>query len=164
MKLRILSMILVALTLAACNRGTVGVQGNGDGTATVTVTVTQAEVNAAIADALNVSNPLLRNPSVDLQPGQIVISGEHDRRDGGGRVSGSVTMTLTVQDGALLAQIVSANIEGLDMSDARIAEFNQRMIERMTNRAGRDNRVVTMQSVTITDSDVQIVFTAGRGQ
>ncbi len=163
MKLRMLCMILAALTLAACNRGTVGVQGNGDGTATVTVTATEAEVNDAIVDALNVSSPLLRNPSVDLQPGQIVINGEHERRDGGGRVSGSVTMTLSVQDGALLAQVVSANIEGLDMSDARITDFNQRMTERMTGRAGRDNRVVTMQSVTITDSDVQIVFIAGGG-
>ena len=162
MKLRSLSLMLVVLALAACNQGTVNVQRNGDGTATVTVTVTEAEVNAAISDALNVNNPLLRNPSVDLQPGQIVISGEHDRRDGGGRVSGSVTMTLSVQNGAMLAQITSANIEGLDMSDARIADFNQRMAERMTAHAGRDNRVVTMQSVTITDNDVQIVFEAGR--
>ena len=116
-----------------------------------------------MADALNVSNPLLRDPKVDLQPGQIVINGEHDRRDGGGRVSGSVTMTLSVQNGALLAQITAADIEGLDMSDARIAEFNQRMAERMTARAGRDNPVVTMQSVTITDTDIQFVFTAQRG-
>lgn len=164
MKLRLLLLMLVVLPLAACRRGTIEVQRNGNGTANVTVTVTEAEVNAAITDALNVSNPLLRDPTVDLQPGQIVISGEHDRRDGNGRVSGSVTMTLTVQDGALLAQIVSADIEGLDMSDARIAEFNQRMTERMTARAGRDNRAVDMQSVTITDSDVQIVFMAGRGQ
>lgn len=162
MKLRLIVLVLIVLALAACRRGAIGVQLNGDGTATVTVTVSEADVNAAIADALNVDNPLLRDPSVDLQPGQIVISGEHDRRDGGGRISGSLTMTLTVQDGALLAQIVAADIEGIDMSDARIAEFNQRMAERMTTRAGRDNSIVTMQSVTITDSEVQIVFEARR--
>src|SRR3990172_5965871 len=87
MKLRMLCVLLATLALAACNRGTVEVQGNGDGTATVTVTVTEAEIDAAIADALDVSNPLLRDPVVDLQPGQIVVSGEHDRRDGGGGVS-----------------------------------------------------------------------------
>lgn len=162
MKLRVILLIIGVLVLAACRRGEVDVQRNGDGTVTINVSITEAEVNAAITDALNVSNPLLRDPVVDLQPGQIVINGKHEQRDGSGTVSGSITLTLTVQDGTLSAQIVSANIEGWDASDARVAEFNQRMAERMTERARRENRVVTMQSVTITDNEVQLAFTAAR--
>lgn len=155
---------LLVLLLAGCNRGeVVDIQPGAEGGADVTYSLTQTEINDAIVDALSTAaNPLLRNPSADLQPGQIVITGEHERRDGQGTVNGTLTMTLTVSDGALLAQITQADVEGWDASDARIAAFNQRLSENFSRRANRDNRQITFKSVNITDDAVALVFNVKR--
>ncbi len=155
---------LLVLLLAGCNRGeVVDVQRGADGGADVTYKLTQTEINDAITDALSTApNPLLRNPSVDLQPAKIVISGEHERRDGKGTVSGTLTMTLTVSDGTLLAQITQADVEGWDATDERIAAFNQRLADNFSKRANRDNKQITYKSVNITDDDVELVFNIKR--
>jgi hypothetical protein len=141
------------------------VSGNGDGTTTVTVSLTEAEFNTMIATALaNSANPLLRNPTVDFQNGQVVISGEHDRRDGGGRVSGTVTLSVTVVNEAINAQITAVNIEGLDITDERVAELNQRLAEALANRAVRDNPRATLSSITITNDVLQINITISRAR
>lgn len=165
MKLRIVILMSVLLMiLAACNRGEVtDVQRNPEGGIDVTVKLTETEVNDAIVDALNsAANPLLRDPSVDLQAGQIVINGQHERRDGGGTVSGSLIVTVTVENGALLAQVTQANVEGWDAGDERIQQFNQRLAENFSRRANRDNQQITVTAVNITDSELEVTFNARR--
>lgn len=154
-------LAVLALALVGC-RANLQIERSADGGVDVTATISEQDVNAAVADALAQSNPLLRNPQVDLQPGQIVITGEHDRRDGQGTVSGSLTVTVTVQNGALLAQITSAQIEGLDLSDERIQAFNQRLSENFQRRADNRTGQITFKSVTITDNELQVVFNAKR--
>jgi hypothetical protein len=156
--------LLAALALTACRRGEItSVERNPEGGVTVTARLTEADVNAAINEALEITgNPLLRNPQVDLQNGLIVVSGEHVRRDGNGTVSGSFNVTLTAQNGALLAQVSNLNIEGFDVADERLATFNQRLVNAFTNRANRENRQVTVDSVTITNDAIEITITARR--
>ncbi|MCB9451210.1 MAG: hypothetical protein H6672_07205 [Anaerolineaceae bacterium] len=157
---RLTLFFLAAISLAACNFGSVSVERNADGTAEVIVSLTESEVNTAIQTVLtNMGNPLLRNPSVDLQPGQIVIAGEHDRADGGGRVSGTVTMTLSVVNGSIQAQVTNATFEGWDVSDARIQEFNQQLAERLSGRARQDNPRATLSSINITDTTLEVHIT-----
>lgn len=164
MKIRLLMFIFaVPLLLVGCNRANVDVERNPDGGFNITATLNEAEVNTAIENALAQSaNPLLRDPQVDLQTGQIIINGQHDRRDGGGTVSGSVTMTLSVQNGALAAQITQADVEGLDLTDERIADFNTRLAEGLARLAENDRGLITVQSITVTADNLQIVFTAQR--
>ena len=165
MKITMLALLAaLALVLAGCNRGEVtDVQRDANGGADVTYKLTESEISDALADALTATgNPLLRNPKVDLQPGQIVISGEHDQRDGTGTVSGNLTMTLTVQDGTLLAQITKADIQGWDANDERIAQFNQRLADNFSKRANRANKQITFKTVTITDNDIELVFNVKR--
>ncbi len=129
----------------------------------MTARLTEADVNAAISEALEVAgNPLLRNPQVDLQNGVIVVSGEHVQRDGNGTVSGSLNVTLTAQNGALLAQVSNLNIEGLDVADERLVTFNQRLVNGFTARANRENRQITVDSVAITDNAIELTITARR--
>lgn len=162
---RLILILIAIFTLAACNRDNVTVRPEGDGSTTVTVTLSEAEFNTVIAAALaNTANPLLRDPSVDFQNGQVVISGEHDRRDGNGRVSGTLTMQVQVVNGAIDAQITAVNIEGLDMSDERIAELNQRLAERLAERAQRDNPLATLSSINITDDAIEINITITRAR
>lgn len=154
---RLFLILLLPLTLVACNQDNVDVQRNGDGTATITVTVQEAEVNTMIVAALSqMENPLLRNPSVDLQNGQIVVNGERDRQDGGGRVSGTVTLSVNVVNGSLQIQATSANFEGFEIPADQIAEFNQNLADAMAGRARQDNPRATLQGVTITNDTLSI--------
>lgn len=165
MRMRLLLVCLgVLLVLTACNRGAVSdVQVDPAGGVEATVTLTEQEVNDAVVDALSKqANSLLRNPKVDLQAGQIVITGEHERRDGQGTVSGSVTVTVTVQDGGLLAQVTQTTVEGWDASDARIAEFNQQLVAGFNRRANRDNGQLTFKAITITDSNLSFTINVKR--
>jgi hypothetical protein len=164
MKNRLIFLLLVSLlALAACNRGEVtDVQRNPEGGVDVTAQLSETEISEAITDALAEDNPLLRDPQVDLQPGQIVINGQHDQRDGSGTVSGSLTVNLSIQNGAILATVTQVNIQGVDLSDTRIANINSRIAERVTRRADREGRNITVQSVTISDTMVEVQFNITR--
>src|SRR5262245_48074109 len=142
MKARILLLATLCLIgLAACNRGQVtDVQRDADGGLDVTAQLTESDITDAIADALAIENPLLRDPHVDLQTGQIFITGTHDQRDGTGTISGSITVTLSVQNGAILPEVTQLNIDDIKPSDERIANINARIADRVTRRANRDNR------------------------
>jgi hypothetical protein len=162
MKLRLFLLLGLVFSLAACNRE-LDIQPNGDGSATISISVTEAEVNTVVQTALeNSANPLLRNPSVDLQNGQIIITGEHDRRDGNGTVSGTVTLSVTALNGEIQAQVTSVNIEGWDANDARIQEFNDRLEELLGGRARQNSGNATLESVTITDDNLTISIRVSR--
>lgn len=161
MKLRLFLLLVLVFSLAACNRD-VDVQVNGDGTADISVSVTEVEVNTVVQNALSGNNPLLRNPSVDLQNGQIVVSGEHDRRDGGGTVAGTVTLSATVSNGELQVQVTSVNIEGWDANDERIQQFNDAIAERLGGRARQNNGNASLQSVSISNDSLTFVIRVSR--
>ncbi len=157
MKLRILLVLLAALALAGCRRGTIQIQPDGSGGANVTVTWTEADVNSAIQDALTASgNPLLRNPTVDLQAGQIVVTGERDKVDGSGTVQGSFMLTLVAQDGAILPTISNLNVDGIAVNDQTVTNLNDRLRDAFNRRANLTRRI-SVTSITVTDTSVQIV-------
>lgn len=113
-------------------------------------------ISAALTDS---GNPLLRNPVVDLQDGLVFVTGEHDKRDGSGqRVSGSMIVDVTVQNGALLVQVISAEWEGSAVSASEIATFNANAQNRMNTRAAREGRVTKMLAVAITPDYVDLTF------
>ena len=160
MKMRMLILaLLCTVGLAACNRGEVtDVQRDPSGGVDITAQLTETDISDAIADALAIENPLLRDPKVDLQPGQIVITGSHDKRDGSGRVSGTMTITLSVDNGAILPQVTQIDIEGIKPSDEAVTTINQRIAERVTKRADKQGRQITVKSVDVTDTAVVVVF------
>lgn len=157
-------VLLLPMLLTACNRAEVtDVQRNPAGGVDVSLTLSEAEVNSALTEALNISaNPLLRDPQVDFQPGKIVINGSHGKRDGSGVVSGSVTVEITIVDGKLKANIISATIEGYDVSDGRVARFNEELANIFAKRAERDHNNVKFTAFTITETEVQMTITATR--
>ena len=162
---RIMLFLLVAVGLVGCNRDNFSAQRNQQGGVDITVTASESEVNTLIQNALAQSaNPLVRNPSVDLQDGQIVISGEHDKRDGSGqRVSGTITAVPSIVNGRLAIQVTSVNIEGWDANDARIQEINQKIEEALQGRAVRDNPNVNLTRVTVTNDSLTFTISTSRG-
>ncbi|GAB4527223.1 MAG: hypothetical protein OHK0046_44810 [Anaerolineae bacterium] len=162
-RLLFLISFILPLLLVACRAGDVTARRNPEGGIDITSRLTEADVNTVIGEVLaEVDNTLLRDPQVDLQNGIIVINGEHDRRSGEGRVAGSLTATMTVQDGALLVQVTEVNIEDVTLDDARISRINERLANRFQLRADPDSRAVNFTSVTITDETLEITLNARR--
>jgi regulator of protease activity HflC (stomatin/prohibitin superfamily) len=163
---RVLILALcMAVGLVGCDRANVAdVERNPNGGVDISVSVNEQEVNEMVQRALDQQgNPLLRNPQVDLQAGQMVISGEHDSRELNRMVSGSLTVTATSTNNALQVQVTQVSIEGFDLSDERIAEFNQRLSTNLTDRLNRDHDNFSVTAVSITADALSFTINVRRG-
>ena len=69
---------------------------------------------------------------------------------------------LSVQDGAILPQVTQINIEGIKPSDEQVTAINQRIAERVTRRADKEGRQITVKSVNVTGTLVEVVFNVKR--
>lgn len=151
--------LCLILSLAACQFGNVNVQRDENAT-TLTITMTEADVNALVQAALAASeNPFLRNSSVDLRNGAVVIRGSHDRQDGQGTVNGSVAVKVSAAGGQPQIEITNVDIAGLAMSDDRLQQFNAQLAAQLGNRAVQDNRRAQISSIAITENSLEIVLT-----
>lgn len=155
----VIALLGMLVLLAGCNMGNVSLQRDASGNVEGSVTLTEAEINTAVQTVL-ANNPGLRlqNATTDLQNGQIVVSGDYTKADGS-TGQGSFTMTMVAQDGALLAQISSLNIEGWSADDPVIRQINEQMTQDFQRRAMRTPNL-RVQSVAISDSAMTITFEA----
>ena len=146
--------VLGSLLLVACGAGRVSiVRERGSDVFNITVELNEEDVAQLVEEALVAGgNPLLRDPVVDLQNGQIEVTGQHDRRDGGGQVNGRIILIPSVQDGHLVLTATEINIEGVDLSDGRVDQFNENLAERISGRAAQRDRNITLTGVTISDN------------
>jgi len=163
MFLRITILMVLALSLVACNRDNFSAQRNPDGGVDITVTATEAEVNTMLSNALARGEGNVRNATIDLQSGQIVITGEVQQQDGSGNfVPATLNVGVTVVEGRLAAQVNSINVSGWSADDARLTQINQRIEDALQGRAQRDNPNVNFTSITITDTNLTFELTAQR--
>lgn len=156
-KTALLASIIALLALTGC-RATIDVDRAAG---TVTVSVTEADINEAISEALaETENPLLREPSVDLQDGVLVVNGQHQRRDDSGEiVSGSITLSFSTRQGRLQVEVVSVVLDDLPSDDPRLLEFVSRFADRLNRRLTRSIRRFNIDSISITDTDLTLVLT-----
>jgi len=165
MFLRITFLVVLAVSLVACNRDNFSAQRNADGGLDITVTATEAEVNTMLANALAQGQGNVRNATIDLQAGQIVISGEVEQTEGSGNYTpATITVGISVVNNQLSAQVTSVNVAGWSADDARITQINQRIETALQGRAQRDNPNVTLTSITITDTNLTFELTAQRAE
>jgi hypothetical protein len=150
-------LILCAVALAGCGRGVLTLDRDAG---TVTVALSESDINDAIAAALAAqSNPLMRDPSVDLQAGTIVISGQHVRRNGSGEtVSGSVSLVPTVENNRLSIAVSAVNLEGVLVGDEAVQDLANRVAERINAALQRTVRVFEVTSIAVTDSQLEFVL------
>ena len=154
--------LVMLLILAGCRAGQVSIQRDGAGNLDISVKVTEADINTSIQNILASSQDLkLQNATVDLQPNQIVVTGDYRKPDGS-TGHGNLTLTMTVQDGAVLTQISSLNLEGWTAQSPAIQQINQSLTADFQRRAARTDNL-RAQSVSISDSEVDILFEAHRG-
>jgi hypothetical protein len=152
-----LVIAISVFALVGCRRGEVSIDREAG---TVNVTLSESDVNETITAALAASdNPLLRNPSVDLQDGAIVVNGEHLRRNGSGQsVSGSVTFSPAVANNQLSISVTAVDIEGVTVDDADAQAFADRVAERINAAIARTVRVLEVSSLTVTDTGIEFAL------
>jgi flagellar basal body-associated protein FliL len=145
-------IVVVALVGLALPFAVVGAQN------TRTITITEEQVN----NAYWVTNPARRsvtNISVDLQPGQAVVSATIVYR----RVTYATVSTWTpsVSNGRLTVTLTSATANGQPASQDLINQINA-SIGTSWRRYWQDQAGTgRLQSVTVTDTDMTLTF-AGR--
>jgi len=151
-----LTFLLLALVLTGCRRGEVSIDRDAG---TLSVTLTESDINTALKTILAARpNPLFRDPSADLQPGVIVLNGQHERRDGQGTVSGTVTLRPSVVDGAVHVSVEGVSVEDVDASDTRVQTFAEDLAALLNNQSSLRERRTTITALTITDSALEITF------
>ncbi len=125
MVLRISLFLMVMFALVACNRDNFSAERNPAGGVDITVIATEAEINVMLANALAQGSGAVRNASIDLQPAQMLVTGEVEQQDGSGNfVPATFTITVTVVDGQLSAQIINLNVAGWSATDDRVSQIN----------------------------------------
>ena len=152
-----LLMAVSAVALAGCRRGDLSIDRDAG---TINVTLNESDVNAEIEAALaTAENPLLRNPSVDLQNGAIVVNGEHLRRDGSGQtIRGSVTFSPAVADNQLTIRVTAVDIEGVALDDAEAQTLANRVAERINAAIARTVRVLEVSALTVSDTGIEFAL------
>lgn len=162
--LLVLGFILLSLPLVGCGAGRVEiVRDRGSDMFNVMVELNEDEMAQLVAQALSAgANPLLRDPVADFQDGQIEVTGTHQRRDGGGNISGRIVIVPSVQDSVLAIEVTEVDIEGVSVSDERIAQFNERLAARLGSRLDQRPRDITMTGVTVTDTVLTLTFNVSR--
>lgn len=159
----VIVLVLGSLPLVACGAGRVEiVRERGSDVFNVTVELNEDDMAQLVETALSNRNPLLRDPVVDLQDGQVVVAGTHERRDGNGEVDGRIVIAPTVQDGHLVLTVTEISIDGVDVDDARIQQFNDNLAERIERRLDNRTRELTMTAVSVTDDLLVLMFDAER--
>ena len=159
-------LLLLMMGLVACNQGNFSAKGNPDGGIDITITATESEINTMLTNALTQSSgAAFRNPSIDLQPGQIAISGEVERQNNSGEyINADIVVSVGVADGVLSAQVTYVNVEGWAADDARITEINQQIEQALQGRAVRDNPNVKLTAITITDDSLKFTLNAKKAE
>lgn len=158
---------LVMAILAVCSFALVGCQFGSvsidRAAGTVTVMLSESDINTAITEALAAQpNPLLRDPSVDLQTGAIVINGQHTRRDGSGQtVSGSITLVPSVANNRLSITVSAVSIQDVPVNDEAVQDFANRVADRINAALQRTVRVFEMTSLTVSDTQLEFVLQRG---
>jgi hypothetical protein len=129
-----------------------------------TLTLTEEQIN----DAYTITNPRGRrisNASVDLQPGQVVVSYDFTVRGRRGQPDNvyavQSTLVPSVSDGRIYWTVTSSATNGEPVSDELLAQINAafssswRVFLREQAPAGR------VTGITITDTELVITYTVG---
>ncbi|NWF68034.1 MAG: hypothetical protein HXY40_03020 [Chloroflexi bacterium] len=164
-------LLLLALLAAACNFGGVGLERNADGSLNINITLSESQVNDLVSQALisaesSGRSVRVQNASVDLQPGQMVISGEYEQQNGTGNfVQGSITLAVAMVDGRVNVSVTQANIGGMEANDARLTEIAERINDALGARAQQGSSGdVRITNVTISANDLTLVINVPAGQ
>jgi hypothetical protein len=155
MKKLSLLFFIVLLAATACTRN---VARNGDGSLTVTTSITQQELQDAITSSI--ADPLIKNVTVSLQSGYVLVSGERQRLNDSSKTDSlSFRLDLSVNNGQLVASVTDAKVDNIAIEQNRVDNWNQTIANRLSN-LGKKNANATLQSVSVTSESISMTWKA----
>jgi hypothetical protein len=135
--------------LGACRAN---ITRSADGSLAVETTISQQELQTAITAAI--ADPLVKNITVTLQPGYVLVIGERQRLNDTSKTDTlSFRLDLSASSGQLTSSISNALLDGKPLEQNRIDNWNQTIANRIA-RIGQKNPNTTIQSVSITPTAV----------
>lgn len=147
----LLTVLLVLLSACRAN-----IARNGNGSLTVETTITQQELQEAISAAI--ADPLVKNITVSLQSGYILVSGERQRLNDATKSDVlTLRLDLSASNGQLAASISNAQLDGKPLEQNRVDNWNQTITNRIA-KLGQKNPNSALQSITITPSLVTMTW------
>jgi hypothetical protein len=125
--------------------------------ATNSITFTEEFLDAKLQDTITPDGKV-NSARLDLQPGQIVISGTG--QGSGGSIDFSITLTMPVQNGQMQFKVLSATVGGMTLDNEQSAQ-----VSNGTGILGSIQTLVTnatsrrqVETVTITDTQLTITW------
>ena len=142
-------LFLFALIVTACKKDIVR---NGDGSLTVETKISQQELQEVITSSI--ANPLVKNLTVSLQSGYVLVSGERQRLNDSSKTDSlTFRLDLSVNNGQLAAAITNAQVDGVPIEKNRVDNWNQTIANRLSN-FGKRNEKATLQAISVTTESV----------
>jgi len=122
----------------------------------VDTTISQQELQNAISAAI--ADPLIKNVTVTLQSGNILVTGERQRLNDASKTDAlTFRLDLGVSNGQLTSSISNALLDGKPLEQNRVDNWNQTIANRIA-RIGQKNPNTTIQSVGITPATVTMTW------
>lgn len=146
-------LIIISLLTSACQ---FNVSRNADGSLTVETSISQQELQSEISAAL--SDPLIKNVTVSLQSGYILVNGERQRLNDNSKTDAlSFRLDLGVSGGQLTATVSNAQLDGKAIEQNRVDNWNQTIANRL-QKFGQRRPNTSLQAVTITPQAVNMTW------
>lgn len=150
-------LLAFALLLSACERN---ITRNTDGTVDVETVVTQQELQEAIT--ASIADPLIKELTVTLQSGYILVSGTRERLNDPAKTDTlSFRLDLGVSNGQLTSTISEAQFDGFTIEQNRLDLWNTTIANKIAN-LGSKSPNSTLNSVTVTPEAVTMVWVVSK--
>lgn len=146
-------LLLIVLLISACKAD---IARNDDGSLTVETTISQQELQEVITSSI--ADPLVKNVTVSLQAGYVLVSGERQRLNDTSKTDSlTFRLDLSVSNGQPVATVTDAKIDGVAIEQNRVDNWNQTIANRLSNFGGR-NENATLQAISITPESVTMTW------
>jgi hypothetical protein len=146
-------LFLSVLLVTACTRNIVR---NDNGSLGVATTITQQELQQVITSSI--ADPLVKNVTVSLQSGYMLVSGERQRLNDSSKTDSlTFRLDLSVINGQLSATVTNAQVDGIPIEQSRVNNWNQTIANRLSN-IGRKSEKATLQAISITPASVTMTW------
>ncbi len=150
-----ISLLLIALMflLSACKAN---ISRNADGSLDLETTLSQQQLQEAIT--ASISDPLVKDVTVSLQSGYVLVSGSRERLNDASKTDAlSFRLDLGVNNGQLTASVSNAQLDGKPIQQNRVDNWNQTIANRI-GIIGQKNPNSTLKAVSITPSAVTMTW------
>jgi hypothetical protein len=166
MKLRIwIVAALLVLPLVACNGLSANVQFRVDENYNyLTVNMTEEEAQGLFAGIFEENDELqVINPTVDLLPGEISVSGEVASGDGQ-TVPANLSVQMAVQNGQLNVAVTAMSFAGWNGTPDMLERINRDIANGIAEATQNNAHDAQLTDVTITDTGLSFTLRAPREQ